>query len=40
MIAVPLMEVFENANRFGPVIASIPHLLSKYDVIPASSKDQ
>lgn len=36
MIAVPFMEIFDNPQQFGPLIASIPHLLSRYDLIPAA----
>lgn len=37
MIAVPFMEIFDNPLQFGPLIASIPHLLSRYDLIPTAS---
>ena len=28
---MPLFELFDNAARYGPVIASLPHLISRYD---------
>ena len=31
LLAVPLFELYDNAARYGPVIASIPHLISRYD---------
>mmetsp|Transcript_36522 Transcript_36522/g.115198 ORF Transcript_36522/g.115198 Transcript_36522/m.115198 type:complete len:177 (-) Transcript_36522:62-592(-) len=35
LLAVPLFELYDNVQRFGPVIASIPHLLSKYNITNA-----
>ena len=31
LLAVPLWDLHGNAARYGPVIASIPHLISRYD---------
>ena len=31
LMAVPLYEVYENAGRYGALIASIPHLVSRYN---------
>jgi len=31
LLAVPLFELYDNAARYGPVIASLPHLISRYD---------
>lgn len=31
LLAVPLWDLYDNAARYGPVIASIPHLISRYD---------
>ena len=30
LLAVPLFELYENAARYGPVIAAIPPLLSRF----------
>ena len=30
--AVPLFEIYDNAENFGPIISSIPHLLSRYAI--------
>lgn len=30
LIAVPLFELHENAARYGPIIAALPHLLSRF----------
>jgi cleavage and polyadenylation specificity factor subunit 5 len=32
LVAVPLFEVFDNAARFGAVIAGIPHVLSRLHI--------
>ncbi|KAK4054909.1 hypothetical protein OIV83_000833 [Microbotryomycetes sp. JL201] len=32
LVALPLFELYDNAIRYGPALAAIPHLLSKYDV--------
>lgn len=39
LIAVPLFEIFENSSRFGPLIASLPHLLSRLDFVPVAQSD-
>ena len=31
LLAVPLFDVYDNAERYGPIIASIPHLISRFD---------
>ncbi len=33
-MAVPLFELYDNAERYGPVLAGIPQLISRYDVMP------
>lgn len=33
LLAVPLFELYDNANRYGPQLSAIPHLLSKYNFI-------
>ncbi|KDE05430.1 hypothetical protein MVLG_04225 [Microbotryum lychnidis-dioicae p1A1 Lamole] len=30
LIAIPLLELYDNAVRYGPLLAAVPHLLSKY----------
>lgn len=30
LVAVPLYELYDNMARYGPVISSIPQLLSRY----------
>lgn len=30
LVAVPLFELYDNLNRYGPVIASIPAMLSRW----------
>ena len=32
LLAVPLFELYDNAARYGPMIDSLPHLLSRYDL--------
>lgn len=31
LLAVPLFELYDNPARYGPQLASIPHLLSRYN---------
>lgn len=31
IIAVSLFELYENSQRYGPQLAAIPHLLSRYN---------
>ena len=31
LLAVPLFELYENNARYGPQLAAIPHLLSRYN---------
>ncbi|ORY75642.1 Cleavage/polyadenylation specificity factor subunit 5 [Leucosporidium creatinivorum] len=33
LIALPLFELYDNSVRYGPSLAAIPHLLSKYNFI-------
>ena len=33
LIAVPLYDLYSNARRFGPIIASIPQALSRYNFV-------
>jgi cleavage and polyadenylation specificity factor subunit 5 len=33
LMAVPLFELFENEARYGPVISSIPHVLSRFNFL-------
>jgi hypothetical protein len=37
LLAVPLFEVHENTSRFGPVIAALPHLLSRFRLTMAGA---
>lgn len=32
LVAVPLFEIYDNISRYGPVIASIPALLSRFSL--------
>ena len=31
LLAVPIFELYENNARYGPQLAAIPHLLSRYN---------
>lgn len=31
LLAVPLFELYDNSQRYGPQLSAIPHLLSKYN---------
>ncbi|EGX94387.1 cleavage and polyadenylation specific factor 5 [Cordyceps militaris CM01] len=31
LLAVPLFELYENSGRYGPQLAAIPHILSRYN---------
>ena len=31
LLAVPLFELYDNSARYGPQLAAIPHLLSRYN---------
>ncbi|SPO32324.1 probable CF25 - polyadenylation factor [Ustilago trichophora] len=33
LLAVPLFELYDNSQRYGPQLAAIPHLLSRYNFI-------
>lgn len=37
LVAVPLFEVYDNPQRYGPIIASIPQLLSRFQFILAGA---
>lgn len=30
LVAVPLFELYDNIPRYGPVIASLPHMISRF----------
>lgn len=32
LLAVPLFELYDNAMRYGPVIAAIPAMLSRFSI--------
>lgn len=34
LIAVPLFEIFEGSSRFGSLVASLPLVLSKTELLP------
>lgn len=31
LLAVPLFELYDNSQRYGPQLSAIPHLLSRYN---------
>lgn len=31
LLAVPLFELYDNVQRYGPQLSAIPHLLSQYN---------
>mmetsp|Transcript_25243 Transcript_25243/g.34784 ORF Transcript_25243/g.34784 Transcript_25243/m.34784 type:complete len:132 (-) Transcript_25243:305-700(-) len=33
LLAVPLFELYDKKERYGPSIASIPHLLSRFNIL-------
>ncbi|PWN45186.1 cleavage and polyadenylation specificity factor, 25 kDa subunit [Ceraceosorus guamensis] len=35
LLAVPLFELYDNSQRYGPQLSAIPHLLSRYNFIYA-----
>lgn len=35
LVAVPLFEMYDHAQRYGPVISAIPQLLSRFNIIMA-----
>ncbi|KAH8927557.1 cleavage and polyadenylation specificity factor, 25 kDa subunit [Atractiella rhizophila] len=35
LLAIPLFELYDNSVRYGPQLAAIPHLLSRYNFIYA-----
>ncbi|GAB4818118.1 hypothetical protein N2152v2_005164 [Parachlorella kessleri] len=38
LVAVPLFEIYDNPQRYGPIIASIPQLVSRFQFILAGGK--
>jgi hypothetical protein len=35
LVAVPLFEIYDHMQRYGPVISAIPQLLSRFDIVKA-----
>ena len=35
LVAVPLFEIYDNPQKYGPIIASIPQLLSRFQFVLA-----
>jgi cleavage and polyadenylation specificity factor subunit 5 len=33
LLAVPLFELYDNSARYGPIISSIPHLISRFNFV-------
>lgn len=33
LLAIPVFELYDNSGRYGPQLAAIPHLLSRYNFI-------
>ena len=33
LLAIPIFELYDNGGRYGPQLAAIPHLLSRYNFI-------
>ncbi|KAI9328665.1 nucleotide hydrolase-domain-containing protein [Zopfochytrium polystomum] len=33
LLAVPLFELYENAQRYGPQLAALPHMLSRFNFV-------
>ena len=31
LLAVPLVELYDNIQRYGPQLSAIPHLISRYN---------
>lgn len=40
LIAVPLFEIFEGSSRFGSLVASLPLVLSKTELLPVPRKEE
>lgn len=38
LVAVPLFEIYDHAQRYGPIIAAIPQLLSRINIVKADAK--
>lgn len=38
LVAIPLFELYDNASCYGPIIASIPHVLARFNLVPVSAK--
>jgi cleavage and polyadenylation specificity factor subunit 5 len=32
LVAVPIFDIYDNASRYGALIASIPHLIARFDL--------
>jgi len=39
LLAVPLFELYDNSQRYGPQLSAIPHLLSRYNFEFVDEKD-
>jgi hypothetical protein len=35
LVAVPLFEIYDHMQRYGPVISAIPQLLSRFNIVKA-----
>jgi cleavage and polyadenylation specificity factor subunit 5 len=33
LLAVPLFELYDNSLRYGPIISSIPHIISRFQIL-------
>ena len=33
LLAVPLFELYDNSARYGPQLAALPHLLSRFNYV-------
>ena len=40
LLAVSLVELYENSQRYGPQLSAIPHLLSRYNLEFVDENDQ
>lgn len=38
LLAVPLFEVYDHMQRYGPIIAAVPQFLSRFQVVMASGR--
>lgn len=39
LVAVPLFEIYDNVQRYGPVISALPQLLSRFAMVLAGRAD-